>query len=135
LEEAVSAAIDGSVAGSDHARMRDASLGAVTGVKSAPASVPVKRLRLRVNPQDRAFVEVQGSTKRSFRPFAQAFGGSANRRAALIVESVNSHSHMIKTLRAVQRMSQLPVSDSDRQRTRLALIARHVTTALAQVGE
>lgn len=98
------------------------------------SAVPVKRLRLCVNHKDRALVLAQGASKRSYKPFAQAFGGSANRRAALIVESVNSHSHMIKTLRAVQRMSQLPVSDSDRQRTRLALIARHVTTALAQVG-
>ena len=76
----------------------------------------------------------QGASKHSYKPFAQAFGSSANRRAALIVESVNSHVHMLKTLRAVQRMSELPASDSDRQRKRLALIARCVTAALAQVG-
>jgi hypothetical protein len=102
-------------------------------VMSAVAPAAVNRLRLCVNHKDRALVLVQGASKRSYKPFAHAFGGSANRRAALIVESVNSHVHMLKTLRAVQRMAQLPASDSDRQRKRLALIARHVTTALAQV--
>ena len=128
------AAVDGSAAGSD------VSTAAGTAVMSAPALQagraqprPVKRLRLRVNHKDLALVLAQGASKHSYKPFAQAFGGSANRRAALIVESVNSHNHMLKTLRAVQRMAQLPVSDSVKQRRVLALIARHVTTALAQV--
>lgn len=90
-----------------------------------------KRLRLRVSHQDAALVLAQGTTKRSYRPFAQAFGGNAKRNAALIVQAVNCNSHMVKALHAVLRTSRVPVNSD--WRTRLRLIERYASTALSQI--
>jgi hypothetical protein len=96
------------------------------------ASTGMKRLRLRVS-KDPGLVLAQGTTKRSYKPFAQAFGagkrGSDN--AALIVKAVNCNTHMTKALHAVLRMSRLPVNGD--WRTRLSLIERYASTALSQV--
>jgi hypothetical protein len=106
-----------------------ASRGTVPALISA--STGMKRLRLRVSHQDAALVLAQGATKRSYKPFAQAFGGAANRNATLIVKAVNCNSHMVKALRAVLRMSRLP--ENGRAIARLSLIERYASTALSQV--
>jgi len=88
------------------------------------------RLRLRVNPQDRALVQAQGSTRRKFKPFAQSFGTkrASEANAALIVVSVNCH-RLIETMQRILRTTQRPV-DGD-ARLRLALVARYAAAALA----
>lgn len=94
----------------------------------------MKRLRLRVSHDDAALVLAQGTTKRSYKPFAQAFGAAANRNATLIVKAVNCNNHMVKALHAVLRTSRLPVNGNGaRLRTRLSLIERYASTALSQV--
>lgn len=97
------------------------------------ASAGTKRLRLRVSHKDAALVLAQGATKRSYKPFAQAFGGAANRNAALIAKAVNSNSHMLKVLHAVLRTSRLPVNENGRAIARLSLIEHYVSMALSQV--
>jgi hypothetical protein len=96
----------------------------------------MSRLRLRVSPQDRALVQAQGSTRRSYKPFAQAFGTKrvSETSAALIVKSVNCHNHLIVAMRTILRTTQRPVNgNGTRMRTRLALIARYATAALSKV--
>jgi hypothetical protein len=94
----------------------------------------MKRLRLRVNPKDRAFVEAQGSTKRKFKPFAHAFGSKSESNAALIVQAVNCHELLVKTVLTIQREASRPVNgNGSRMRTRLALIARHAGVAVSRV--
>jgi hypothetical protein len=92
-----------------------------------------KRLRLRVSHKDAALVLAQGSAKRSYKPFAQAFGAAANRNAKLIVKAVNCNSHMLKALHAVLRTSRLPVNENGRAIARLSLIERYASTALSQI--
>jgi hypothetical protein len=97
----------------------------------------MSRLRLRVSPQDRAFVLAQGSTRRSYRPFAQAFGTKrvSEAHAELIVTATNCHQHLVKALQRIQREAQRPVNGNGaRMRTRLSLIARHAATALSRVS-
>lgn len=94
----------------------------------------MKRLRLRVSHKDAALVLAQGSTKRSYKPFAHMFGGNANRNAALIVKAVNCHTHMVKALQAIQRTARVPSNGNGaRTRVRMALIGRYATTALLKV--
>lgn len=92
------------------------------------------RLRLRVDHRDPAMVLAQGTTKRSYKPFAHAFGSAAPRKAALVVTAVNCHAHMVKALQAVQRSARLPLNgNGERATTRLALIRRYADTALSKV--
>jgi hypothetical protein len=94
----------------------------------------MSRIRLRVSHRDAALVVAQGSTKRSYKPFAQCFGSTANRKAALVVKAVNCHSHMVKALQAVQRTAELPSNgDRARMRTRLALIVSYSKLALKRL--
>lgn len=94
----------------------------------------MKRLRLRVSHQDAALVLAQGATKRSYKPFAHAFGGAARRNAALIVKAVNCHNHMVKALQAVQRTAELPPNGNGaRLRTRLALVSSYAALALKKL--
>lgn len=97
----------------------------------------MKRLRLKIDPKDRAHVLAQGSTRRSFKPFAHAFGttriGESN--AALIVEAVNCHHLLVKDLQTILREATRPVNgNGQRMRTRLALIARHAGVAVSRVA-
>lgn len=94
----------------------------------------MSRVRLRVSHRDPALVVAQGSTKRSYRPYAQAFGATANRKAALIVTAVNCHGHMVKALQAVMRTAELPSNgDRARMRTRLALVVSYAKLALRRL--
>lgn len=94
-----------------------------------------RRLRLRISHRDASLVVSQGSTTRSYKPFAQAFGvKSASAKAALIVTAVNCHIHMIKALQAIERTSRLPLNGNGaRLRTRLTLIGRYASSALKAV--
>lgn len=91
----------------------------------------MSRVRLRVSHRDPALVVAQGSAKRSYMPFAQAFGATANRKAALIVKAVNCHNHMVKALQATMRTAQLPANGN--ARARLALIQSYARLALAKL--
>jgi len=94
----------------------------------------MSRLRLRINPRDRAFVEVQGSTKRKFKPFAHAFGAKSEANAALIVQAVNCHHHMVVAIQRIQQAANRPVNGNGaRLRTRLALIANITAAALKRI--
>lgn len=90
----------------------------------------MNRLRLRVSNQDAALVLAQGATKRSYKPFAHAFGGNARRNAALIVTAVNCHRHMITTLQHIERASRMNGADA---RTRVRLIGRFARAALKRL--
>jgi hypothetical protein len=92
----------------------------------------MSRIRLRVSHRDPGLVVAQGSTKRSYKPFAQCFGSNANRKAAIIVKAVNCHAHMVKALQATMRTAQMQTSDS-RMRTRLALITSYAKLALRRL--
>lgn len=91
----------------------------------------MSRIRLRVSHRDPALVVAQSSTKRGYRPFAQAFGATANRKAALIVTAVNCHAHMVKALQAALRTAQMPPNGN--ARTRLVLIASYAKLALKRL--
>lgn len=93
----------------------------------------MSRVRLRVSHRDSALVVAQGATNRSYKPFAQAFGNSANRKAELIVKAVNCHAHMVKALQACQRTAELPPEGDARLRTRLALISSYAALALRRL--
>jgi hypothetical protein len=93
----------------------------------------MSRIRLRVSHRDPALVVAQGATTRSYKPFAQAFGSTANRKAALIVTAVNCHAHMLKTLQACERTAQMPPNGN--ARARLVLIASYAKLALKKVSE
>lgn len=91
----------------------------------------MSRIRLRVSHRDPALVVAQGATKRSYRPYAQCFGSTANRKAALIVTAVNCHSHMVKALQATLRTAQRPANGN--ARVRLALVASYAKLALLRI--
>lgn len=91
----------------------------------------MSRIRLRVSHRDAALVVAQGSAKRSYRPFAQAFGATANRKAALIVTAVNCHGVLVKALESCQRTAQR--GNGARAQTRLVLIASYAKLALKRL--
>ena len=91
----------------------------------------MKRLRLRVNPKDRAFVEAQGSTRRKFKPFAHAFGAKSEANAALIVTAVNCHHHMVTAMQLVLHLARR--GNGNRLQTRMALVANIAAAALKGV--
>lgn len=94
----------------------------------------MSRIRLRVSHRDAALVVGQGSTTRSYKPFAQCFGNGAPRKAELIVKAVNCHAHMVKALQACQRTAELPPNGNGaRLRTRLALISSYAALALKKL--
>jgi hypothetical protein len=99
----------------------------------------VSRLRLRVSHKDAALVQSQGTTTRSYRPFAQAFGPTkraAEANAALIVKAVNCHNHLVFAMQRVQHAARLPAgANGQRLQARLKMIARHAATALERLDK
>lgn len=93
----------------------------------------MKRLRLKIDSRDPAHVIAQGSTRRSYRPFAQAFGTKriSETNAALIVKSVNCHNHLVDAMQRILRTAQRPANGNTR--LRLVLIARYAAAALRQL--
>lgn len=94
----------------------------------------MSRLRLRVSHQDKTLVVAQGATKRSYKPFAIAFGkrsGATN--ADSIVTAVNCHNHLIKAMQAIHRTARRPANGN--ARLRLSLIARYASAALSKVSK
>jgi hypothetical protein len=99
----------------------------------------MQRLRLKVSSGDPSLVRAQVSSRRGYRPFAQAFGAThrtSKANAAMIVKAVNCHNHLIKAMKAIQRTAHLHANgNGERLRTRLKLIARFSRTALSKVEE
>lgn len=96
----------------------------------------MKRLRLRVSHRDAALVVAQGATKRSYKPFAHAFGAAANSNAALVVKAVNCHNHLVKAMQSIQRTAQSPLNGNGaRSRMRLSLVGRIAQTALSKLED
>lgn len=93
----------------------------------------MSRVRLRVSHRDPALVVAQGSATRSYRPFAQCFGASANRKAQLVVTAINCHVHMQKALLACLRTAQR--GNGTRAQTRLALITSYAKLALRRLEQ
>lgn len=91
----------------------------------------MSRVRLRVSHRDQTMVVAQGASTRSYRPFCQTFGASADRKAALIVKAVNCHQHMVKALESCQRTAQRPNGNA---KVRLALIASYAKLALRKLS-
>lgn len=96
----------------------------------------VSRLRLRVSHRDPSLVVAQGATKRSYRPFAQAFGKQSETRAELIVTAVNCNHLLVKALEAAQRTAMAPVNGNGQQlRARLSRIGHYAAAALSKINE
>lgn len=93
----------------------------------------MSRVRLRVSHRDQNLVVAQGASTRSYRPFCQTFGASADRKAALIVRAVNCHGVLVKALEACQRTAQR--GNGSRAQTRLALIVSYTKLALRRIEE
>jgi hypothetical protein len=93
----------------------------------------MNRLRLRVS-KDPGLVLAQGATRRSFKPFAHAFGSDrvSRSRAALIVKSVNCHNHLVFAMKRVRHTAQMSTNDTQLQ-TRLKLVADYANKALARL--
>lgn len=94
----------------------------------------MSRLRLRVSHRDPSLVVAQGSTRRSYKPYAQAFGAKSTERAELVVMAVNCHTHMVKALQAIQRTASVPSNGNGaRTRIRMALIGNYAAAALKRL--